>query len=29
MYLVKEFEMKKVTAYKRSTQDKTGVIDPS
>ena len=29
MYLVKEFEMKKAaTAYKRSTQDKTGVIDP-
>ena len=25
MYLVKEFEMKKITAYKRSTQDKTGV----
>jgi len=29
MYLVKEFEMKKAaTAYKRSTVDKTGVIDP-
>ena len=29
MYLVKEFEMKKAaTAYKRSTQDKTGTIDP-
>jgi len=29
MYLVKEFEMKKAaTAYKRSTIDKTGVIDP-
>ena len=29
MYLVKEFEMKKAaTAYKRSTQDKTGIIDP-
>ena len=29
MYLVKEFEMKKAaTAYKRATQDKTGVIDP-
>jgi hypothetical protein len=28
MYLVKEFEMKKAaTAYKRSTTDKTGVID--
>jgi len=28
MYLVKEFEMKKsATAYKRATQDKTGVID--
>ena len=29
MYLVKEFELKKAaTAYKRSTIDKTGVIDP-
>ena len=29
MYLVKEFEMKKAaTAYKRSTTDKTGTIDP-
>ena len=29
MYLVKEFEMKKAAqAYKRSSQDKTGVIDP-
>ena len=29
MYLVKEFELKKAaTAYKRSTVDKTGVIDP-
>ena len=29
MYLVKEFELKKAaTAYKRSTTDKTGVIDP-
>ena len=29
MYLVKEFEMKKsATAYKRASQDKTGVIDP-
>ena len=29
MYLVKEFEMKKAaTAYKRSTIDKTGIIDP-
>ena len=29
MYLVKEFEMKKAaTAYKRSTLDKTGTIDP-
>jgi len=29
MYLVKEFEMKKAaTAYKRSSVDKTGVIDP-
>ena len=28
-YLVKEFQMKKsATAYKRATQDKTGVIDP-
>jgi len=28
-YLVKEFEMKKAaTAYKRSSQDKTGVLDP-
>jgi len=29
MYLVKEFEMKKAaTSYKRSTQDKTGILDP-
>jgi hypothetical protein len=29
MYLVKEFEMKKAaTSYKRSTTDKTGIIDP-
>ena len=29
MYLVKEFEMKKAaTAYKKSSTDKTGVIDP-
>ena len=29
MYLVKEFEMKKsAAAYKRASQDKTGVIDP-
>ena len=29
MYLVKEFEMKKAaTAYKRASQDKTGIIDP-
>jgi len=29
MYLVKEFEMKKAaTAYKKATNDKTGVIDP-
>jgi len=29
MYLVKEFEMKKAaTAYKRSSTDKTGTIDP-
>ena len=29
MYLVKEFEMKKsATAYKRASQDKTGVLDP-
>ena len=29
MYLVKEFEMKKAaTAYKRSTTNKTGTIDP-
>ena len=29
MYLVKEFEMKKAaTAYKRATNDKTGIIDP-
>jgi hypothetical protein len=29
MYLVKEFEMKKsAAAYKRASQDKTGIIDP-
>ena len=29
MYLVKEFEMKKsAQAYKRASQDKTGIIDP-
>ena len=27
-YLVKEFEMKKATAYKRASTDKTGIIDP-
>ena len=29
MYLVKKFEMKKsAQAYKRASQDKTGIIDP-